>query len=235
MSSNRLPGPGSPGDEKLCMLNLLIIVVAAGLLAGLLYCEKKEIQTARLAVKTLLSCLFIITLVVQSHSLPPFFRFLLIGMLFCLAGDVFLALPHPKMFLYGLVSFLLGHLFYVGAFFYTAGVNRWTGIGFAVSLLVSGIVFLWLRTHLGEMRNAVICYIAVISLMAVGAWSMLGATHLHPFGRMLAFGGALAFYVSDVFVARQRFMKTEFVNRLIGLSLYYGGQFMLAFSAGLIG
>ena len=217
------------------MLNFVIIVVAAGLLPGLLYCEKNEIQKAKLAVKTVLSCLFIFALVVQSHPLPPYFRFLLIGMLCCLGGDVFLALPQPKMFLYGLVSFLLGHLFYVGAFFYTAGVNRWTGIGFAISLLASGVVLLWLRPHLGEMRNAVICYIVVISLMAVGAWSMLGAAHLNPSGRILAFVGALAFYVSDVFVARQRFIKTEFFNRLIGLSLYYGGQFMLAFSAGLIG
>jgi hypothetical protein len=49
---------------------------------------------------------------------------------------------------------------------------------------------------------------------------------------MAAFGGALGFYVSDIFVARQRFLKTDFVNRLIGLPLYYGGQFLLAFSTG---
>jgi hypothetical protein len=52
---------------------------------------------------------------------------------------------------------------------------------------------------------------------------------------MLACAGALSFYVSDVFVARQRFVKSAFLNRLIGLPLYYGGQFMLAFSVGLIG
>jgi hypothetical protein len=51
---------------------------------------------------------------------------------------------------------------------------------------------------------------------------------------MLVFSGALAFYVSDIFVARQRFLKTEFLNRLIGLPLYYSGQFMLAFSGGLL-
>jgi hypothetical protein len=50
-----------------------------------------------------------------------------------------------------------------------------------------------------------------------------------------AFVGALGFYVSDVFVARQRFLKSEIVNRLIGLPLYYGGQFLLAFSVCLIG
>jgi len=217
------------------MYHLLIIIAAAGLLAGLLYCEKNERQTAKLSVKTILSALFILTVVIQSRSVPTYFLLLLIGMLFCLGGDVFLALPHPGMFLWGLVSFLVGHLFYVTAFGYAAGTNQWTLIGLVISLTASSVVYLWLRPHLGNMKIAVICYILVISAMAVGAWSMLGADRLRLTGRMLACAGALSFYVSDVFVARQRFVKSAFLNRLIGLPLYYGGQFMLAFSVGLIG
>jgi hypothetical protein len=37
------------------MLNILIVVFAAVLLAGLLYCEKKEVLKAKLTVKTVLS------------------------------------------------------------------------------------------------------------------------------------------------------------------------------------
>jgi len=213
------------------MVNLLVVVFAAGLLAGLLYCEKKELK-ARLAVKSLLSSLFIFTAVVQFHPIPLYYRFLLIGMIFCLGGDVFLAVPGKKMFIYGLVSFLLGHVFYTVAFFYTTGFNQWTVTGLVISALAGAGVFLWLRPHLGSMKIPVICYILVITAMVVGAWSMVGAGELKPAGRMAAFIGALGFYVSDIFVARQRFLKTEFVNRLIGLPLYYGGQFMLAFSIG---
>jgi uncharacterized membrane protein YhhN len=189
------------------MINFLVAVSAAGLLAGLLYCEKKEVRKARLAVKSLLSSLFIFAAVVQSHPIPLYYRFLLIGMIFCLGGDVFLALPGKKMFLFGLVSFLLGHVFYATAFFYTAGFNQWSGIGLAISALAGAGVFLWLRPHLGAMKIPVIFYILVISAMVVGAWSMVGAGELKPAGRMAAFGGALGFYVSDIFVARQRFLK----------------------------
>lgn len=217
------------------MSYFIVIGAAGGLLAGLLYCEKNNLQSAKPAVKTLLSALFILTAVVQSHPLPWYYHFLLIGMLFCLAGDVFLALSRPGMFLRGLVAFLAGHLFYVTAFAYTAGTNLWTIVGLGISLLASGAVFLWLRPYLGAMKIAVICYIVVISAMVVSAWSMLGADGLKLAGRLLALGGALSFYISDVFVARQRFVKSEFFNRLIGLPLYYGGQFMLAFSVGLIG
>ena len=216
------------------MMNWIVVVFAAGLLAGLLYCEKREVQTAKLAVKSLLSALFIFAAVVQSHPIPFYYRFLLIGMLFCLGGDVFLALPGKKMFLLGLVSFLLGHVFYAPAFFFTAGFNHWAGIGLAISILAGAGVFLWLRPHLGSMKIPVIFYLLVISVMFVGAWSMVGAGELRLAGRVTAFGGALGFYVSDIFVARQRFIKAEFVNRLIGLPLYYSGQFLLAFSIGLL-
>jgi len=214
------------------MVNLIVAMFAAGLLVGLLYCEKKEVPKARLAVKSLLSSLFIFTAVVQFHPVPLYYRFLLIGMIFCLGGDVFLALPAPKMFLFGLVCFLLGHVFYAAALFYSAGFNQWAGIGLVISAPAGTGVFLWLRPHLGPMKLPVIFYILVISVMVVGAWSIIGADQLKLEGRMAAFGGALAFYISDIFVARQRFLKTDFVNRLIGLPLYYGGQFMLAFSTG---
>jgi uncharacterized membrane protein YhhN len=54
-------------------------------------------------------------------------------------------------------------------------------------------------------------------------------------GRTSAFGGscfsgALLFYVSDIFFARQRFVVRQYVARLAGLPLYYAAQFMIAFS-----
>jgi hypothetical protein len=52
---------------------------------------------------------------------------------------------------------------------------------------------------------------------------------------VIVFAGAVSFYFFDVFVARDRFLKSEFLNRLIGLPLYYFGQFLLAFSVGLLG
>jgi len=70
--------------------------------------------------------------------------------------------------------------------------------------------------------------------MVVGAWTVLGDAGLNSTGRLLVFVGAVSFYLSDLFVARDRFLKSEFTNRLIGLPLYYCGQFLLAFSVGLI-
>jgi uncharacterized membrane protein YhhN len=213
-------------------LKILIIIAAATLLAGLLYFEKTANQKGKLPAKTVLSCLFILTALLQVHANPGYYYLLLIGLIFCLGGDVFLAMPQEKAFLLGLVSFLLGHVFYVVCFFYLADIGQWTWVGCLVGLLVSGVVFIWLRPHLGSMLMPVIAYIVVITVMVVGAWTVLGDSGLNYSGRLLVFIGAVSFYLSDLFVARDRFMKTEFSNRLIGLPMYYLGQFLLAFSVG---
>ncbi len=217
------------------MVNTVLIIAALILLAGLLFFEKNGNLKGKLPFKTALSCLFILAALVQPHPIPEYFYILLMGLIFCLGGDVFLALPQERMFLFGLVSFLLGHVFYVGCFFYVADLNPWTWGGSAIGLVISGRVFFWLKPNLGAMRVPVMAYIIVITAMVIGAFTVLGDTALHSTGRFMVLFGAVSFYISDLFVARDRFLKTEFANRLVGLPLYYAGQFLLAFSIGLIG
>jgi uncharacterized membrane protein YhhN len=214
------------------MLHIVILVLAGALLPCLLYYEHKEDRRGLVPAKTALSALFVITALVQPHPIPAYYHFLLIGLLFCLAGDVFLALPQDRMFRLGLVSFLIGHIFYIVAFFTTAYVGHWTWWGTLVVLIVSGWIYRWLRPHLGGMNGPVLAYIIVITVMVSGAWSIWGDARLAWVGRIMVFAGACCFYISDVFVARDRFVKKEALNRLIGLPLYYGGQFILAFSVG---
>jgi hypothetical protein len=40
----------------------------------------------------------------------------------------------------------------------------------------------------------------------------------------------VAFAASDVSVARDRFVREDFLNRAWGLPLYYGGQLLIALS-----
>jgi uncharacterized membrane protein YhhN len=216
------------------MLNVLIIILAIVLLIGLLYFENKGNRKGLLPTKTALSLLFILTVLVQPHLIPRYYHLLLVGLILCLIGDVCLALPQQKMFLLGLVSFLIGHIFYVFGFFSVTHTSAWTWAGSLAVLFVSGTVYWWLRPHLGEMKIPVVIYIIVISIMISGACSLLGNSDLAKSGRLMAFMGAVSFYFSDVFVARDRFRKKAFLNRLIGLPMYYTGQFLLAFSVGLL-
>jgi uncharacterized membrane protein YhhN len=212
------------------MLSVFIVATAAVLLVALLVSERKARGGAILAAKTPLSCLFILAAVVQPHGQGAHYPLLLGGLLFCLVGDVCLALPQARAFLSGLVSFLLGHVLYVSAFALSAEAGLQTLCGTAVILGISAGVYLWLRPHLGSMNIPVILYVLVISLMVSAAWGVWGNGRIGWEGRLLVLSGALSFYLSDIFVARDRFLRREFLNRLVGLPLYYTGQFLLAFS-----
>ena len=215
-------------------LNIIIIVSGGILLPFLLYYEYRETRRGILPTKTGLSTLFVITVLIQPHPISPYYHLLLLGLLFCLGGDVFLALPQSKMFLLGLVSFLIGHIFYIIGFFSVAPINTWTWLGTFIVLVFSGYVYFWLKPHLGTMKVPVLVYIIVITMMLSGAWSILGESNLAGLGRVFIFSGAAFFYVSDLFVARDRFMKKTPINRFLGLPFYYTGQFLLAFSVGLL-
>jgi uncharacterized membrane protein YhhN len=143
-------------------------------------------------------------------------------------------LPGNKAFRAGLIAFLLGHIFYVAGFTYLVPVSNWALPGALLFWGFSLLVFLWLRPHLKAMRVPVVVYVLVITVMASGAWAVFAGSSFSFGGRVLIFLGALLFYISDVFVARNQFVKREFLNRLIGLPLYYVGQFLLAFSVGLL-
>jgi uncharacterized membrane protein YhhN len=214
------------------MQNLIIILSAVILLAGLLFFEKKGARCGVLPTKTALSLLFIITAWFQPHPVGSYATLVLMGLICCLAGDVFLALPQERMFLAGLVSFLAGHVFYVAAFGLMSDLNRITFIGGAATLIAGMGVYAWLRPHLGTMKRPVICYILVISCMVCSAGSILGTARLPAAGKIMVFMGAACFYLSDILVARDRFLTNQFMNRLIGLPLYYSGQFLIAFSVG---
>ena len=216
------------------MTSSLILLVAFVLLCVVLYFEKTQNRAGLVPTKGCLSLLFILAALVQKDPLSPYFGFVVTGLLFCLAGDVFLALPQKKAFMLGLVSFLAGHVFYVVGFFSVAGPSGWTWVSLLVTAMLSGLVYRWLRSHLGKMKGPVIAYMVVITVMVCAASTVLGVRDLGLSGRVMAFSGAVAFYFSDVFVARDRFMKNEFINRLVGLPMYYAGQFLIAFSLGFL-
>jgi len=216
------------------MMNVIIIVFSFILLVGLLYYEKKEDRTPLLIVKSILSLLFVITVLLQLHPVPAYYHYLFVGLIFCLIGDVCLALPQKKAFMVGLVAFWVGHVLYIISFSSLTPIYYWISPWLFIIFCLSALIFLWLRPHLKSMLIPVLLYILVITVMASGAWAVFWKSSFQTSGRALILTGSFCFYFSDLFVARDKFIKEEYRNRLFGLPLYYGGQFLLAFSIGLL-
>lgn len=216
------------------MVSVALVIVAAGLLAGLLIAERKGDTGPILAFKTPLSILFVTAAFVQTPLVPWYARFILAGLVCGLIGDVCLALKGKTTFKAGLAVFLLGHILYVVAFAGLTRPSHWASPGNLVMAAISLGIFWWLRPHLGAMKVPVAAYIVIITCMIAAAWAALQNPLLGRDAAWMLFAGAVCFYISDVFVARERFVKAEFANRVLGLPLYYIGQFLIAFSVGLV-
>lgn len=84
----------------------------------------------------------------------------------------------------------------------------------------------WLAPRAGRLARPVVAYVAVISAMVAAA--VAHAAHTPDAPGLALLGAALAFYVSDLGVARERFVVSGFVNKLVGQPLYFGAQLVFA-------
>lgn len=155
-------------------------------------------------------------------------RWVVAALVASLVGDVALVGTSKPLFLGGLVAFLLGHVGFAAAFL-ALGVSV---PGTAVAALVLGLaavgVWGWLGPHTGSMRRPVQAYILVISAMVALAFGALAAEPGVPRGLLTL--AAVLFFLSDLAVARQRFVAPGAVNRRVGLPLYYAAQLLFAAS-----
>lgn len=209
-----------------------ILFAATLLLALLLWAEKYESTTWKLGSKPLVSALFILAASIQTWLHPSLAHWVLAGLILSWIGDVCLIFSSRKLFLAGLVAFLLGHVCYAVGFYAHGVFDSWIVAGLVVLLVAGVVVFRWLQPHLGSMTGPVIGYIVVISVMVGGALAVYFHAQWPPNARCMILSGAILFYFSDILVARDQFVVSAFVNRLIGLPLYYAAQFLFAFAIG---
>lgn len=189
-----------------------------------LVAELFEWTKLRGLTKLLTSTGFLITAVFAGSLELGWSRWIFAGLVLSWIGDACLLSREKSAFLAGLVAFLLGHVAYCFAFVSHGISVRAALFAAPVLLLAAWIVDAWLRTRVeGNMRAAVRAYIVVISAMLCLAFAAFGAG-----APSLLVLGALSFYLSDLSVARDRFVQQDFFNRLWGLPAYYLGQLCLA-------
>lgn len=148
------------------------------------------------------------------------------GLLFSLAGDIFLMLPRDR-FIAGLVSFLLAHLCYIAAFGAQVTWPFLSGWGLPVVIFAVGVYQL-LAPHLGAMRPPVLGYMTVISLMAWVAITLF--VQQRALWTLAAASGAVLFVISDSALALNRFRQRFWSAQLVVLGTYYLAQWLIALS-----
>lgn len=200
-----------------------VCVAAVGVL---LVGEVRGARAWKAVAKTVASLAFVASAVARGGLDAAWTGALVAGLALCVAGDLFLLSHARRHFLAGLFAFLAGHVAYVVAFA-LRGLDG-TGALVAAPVLVVAITVVgrWLLPRVrGGMRGPVLAYMGVISLMVLTA----AATVAGEWSLTIALG-APTFYLSDLAVARDRFVAPGLINRLWGLPVYYGAQLLLAWS-----
>jgi uncharacterized membrane protein YhhN len=174
--------------------------------------------------KPLATLLIIVHACPRGADQPIVRRWVLVGLVLSLAGDVALLWPQQG-FLPGLVFFLLVHLAYLWAFTRVLRLAAWWP-AFAVYALVAGgiLALLWPGVP-APLRLPVLAYVACLAAMAAQAavlWRR-GAER----GALLALGGAL-FVASDALLASNRFAGPLPLSSLWILATDWAAQWCIA-------
>lgn len=212
---------GGRSEEALITLPAVACIV---LTAVLVWGEYAKNDPVRIVAKTGAAWAFIIHgLLVGVADAGPHGRLVLVGLGLSMVGDVLLLSRQTRYFLAGLVAFLLAHVAYVGAFI-ALGVS-WVAVALAAVAVGSFAwrVWQWLKDDVGGLGPAVVAYILVIASMVACA---AGSAALGGWGRWGLLLAAITFFVSDLCVARDRFVAPGWDNRLVGLPLYFVSQLM---------
>lgn len=172
----------------------------------------------------------------QPHGFQGRLQWFGAALAFSLAGDIFLMLPTDR-FIAGLTSFLFAHLAYI------RGLEAWdtpsTIPTYLVLLLVMITSFQIYRGIARGLKRAgrenfkipVLVYTVVISAMVFSALMTLINHGYGTFPALLISAGALLFFVSDTWIAWDRFVTPLEHRDLRVMVSYHLGQISLIVGA----
>lgn len=167
-------------------------------------------------------------------------KIVMIGLLFSIAGDIFLMLK-DQQFILGLLSFLTAHLFYIYAFAQQITVYPdWGVTGGLLAVSFAVLALLWRK--LGDLKLPVLMYIGAIMTMlwfAIARFQSLSPEEEDPWkpnfgvkcpGPLYAMLGAGLFVVSDTALAIGKFYGSYPLDTTIVMVTYFSAQFLIALS-----
>ena len=204
-------------------MGLPLVIACVVCVCVLLVAEARNMPVLKAVSKTSASTSFVLYGLVLWPGGPIGIAVALWGALaLSMVGDLALLSSKPGPFRLGVLAFLAAHLAYIALFFQFGVAPIGVLIGGVCVVVTSGTVIGWLKRSAGGLEASIWAYVGVISLMVALA---AGTLWLKPgLGGMGLCISAVVFYASDLAVARERFVQSSLLNRVVGLPLYFGAR-----------
>lgn len=157
-----------------------------------------------------------------------------IGLIFGMVGDILLNLRFvfkeigQKIFLVGILSFLIGHILYLAALVPLAGANLLSDVfvGAILAITLLSYIFKTMDVKTAFKIFGVFYLGAVIIMTVIAVQVAISTQNVHDIVYAV---GAVLFTASDIVLIFNTFSGvTKFSLRITNLSLYYAGQLMIA-------
>ncbi len=193
---------------------------------ALLGAEWRRLRWLKVTSKPLASAGFIGVALASGATQSDWGWALLAALALSWLGDVLLLWRSQACFLGGLVAFLLGHIGFAVAFAIRGVDPMVVAIAGAVVAVLAVLIGRCLLPQApAKLRVPIVAYICVISVMVAMAFGTAAAL---PSAAIA--GASVAFFLSDMGVAVDRFVSPGFTAQAFLLPLYYGAQLVFAWS-----
>jgi uncharacterized membrane protein YhhN len=210
--------------------NVWLFIFIADLFTDLLSIYYKW-DNVRYITKPLIVILLLIYCVQVAKRKLKSISFLLTALLFSLAGDIFLLFDskNPNLFIFGLVSFLIAHVFYILLFLQIKKISQplqkpYWWLVLLVSIYTISL-FLILSPALGSLKIPVLIYASVLSIMFLSSAHAFNI--LQPAGKLCITGAGL-FVISDSLLAINKFYHSfAFAGLLVMLTYSFAQLFIV--------
>ena len=210
-------------------ISTITILLAAACLAGALVSvlgEWRRSDPIRSAAKVAASTAFIAIAAINGAAASFYGRAILAALVFSWVGDVLLLSARNSFLTAGIAAFLLSHFSFAAAFMSLAADLTALAAALLIMSAFGAVMLRWLWPHLDKFYGlAVPVYVLAIVVMT----SLAAAVSVSS-GSYAALAAAIIFTVSDIAVARDRFVMRSIVNKAWGLPLYYAAQIVFAVS-----
>lgn len=145
---------------------------------------------------------------------------ILLALVACWLGDYF----GSTWFIASVAAFAAAHLLLIGAFATIGLAWRRVAAASAPVVLAGVAAGWWLLPHVpADQRPLIVAYMLVISAMVACAWGVRPDC-----GSAVLIAAAVLFYISDIFVARWRFVSPGPENAYLCYPLYYAACLLFA-------
>ncbi|MEX2684543.1 MAG: lysoplasmalogenase [Candidatus Sigynarchaeota archaeon] len=157
---------------------------------------------------------------------------IVLALAFGCGGDVCLLFrkTNPKAMIFGLLSFMIGHVFYIVSFGistrFFSNAQWWFMLLVTPYVIVAIGMFKMLEKDLGKMKGAATAYMGILLAMSVFALSRLFTAP--PTSACVTWLGSLSFIVSDAVLAVEYFkLKREILHHTVVMATYIVAQLLI--------